>query len=145
MINLLEIFTDSTNVFWSMSGNGERLHFLILQKSSWKRSPGHAEANFENRADMDFAKNRSFFGHYTKMIEKISFQNFFLLSTFLWTPRMQIWRTCWTFCQCPIFLLKLRRWTTRFISQKKYSWSMSSPGLVKCSLNNPANLFLPKF
>ena len=97
LINLLETFTDSTNVFQSKFGNGERLHFITLQKSSWKRSPGHVEINFENRAEVYFAKDPNFFGQCTKMIEKISFQIFFLLSTFLWTPRMQICWTCWNF------------------------------------------------
>ena len=145
-MNLLETFTDSTNVFRSKSGKGERLHFLILQKSSWKRSPGHVEINFENRAEVYFAKDRRFFSvNVLKRLNKLLFKNFFLLSTFLWTPKMQILRTCRNFLPKSHFLLTLRRWTKSFNCQKKYSCSKFSPGLVKCSLDNPAHSFLPKF
>ena len=77
LINLLETFTDSTNVFQSKSGNGERLHFLILQKSSWKRSPAHVETNFENRAEVYFSKDRSFFRSMYENDLKKFFSNFF--------------------------------------------------------------------
>ena len=76
---------------------------------------------------------------------KVSFQkNSFFLSTILWTARMRIWRKCWIFCQNPNFLLKLRGWTKSLIFLKKYFFSNSSPGLVKCSLDNRAHVFFAK-